>query len=240
TIDDIQNIFNQAIATHSATLGYVVINNRQRTIILELKTASGKEANKALQRVDFIRRVNKRVARYLEGKLSNLHLVNMYGETFIEYKLIDKKETLIKFIDECSIKNPFVIAIGDSATDYGFLNAPLTKIISYLVGIPAAEGLKLPETVKAFPIIGPEGTERILAKLLEVFSSSPIQNYDLTVQPASQTQSENIHSKNWTSKGFTLKDIETAIKIKGLSEGNALILKQLINQLLEAITKTGP
>ncbi|MCM8774595.1 MAG: NUDIX domain-containing protein, partial [Candidatus Omnitrophica bacterium] len=250
TIADIEAIFSKTIEKHSASLGYITINNRERVITLELKTALDKEANKSLQNVEFIRKVNEKVTRSLrEKKLSNPNLVNMYGATFIDYKLIDKKEALQKFISYSDIKEPVVITIGDFATDYGFLSASLTKgkIISYLVGIPGAEGLKLPETVNAFPIIGPEGTNKILEKLESILTSNignenHFNNYPQTVPKDAQSKSENQFGKKRTSVGFTLEYKKTDIKIQGLTKESSQILKQIqiINQLLKALTKTGP
>ncbi|MCM8827218.1 MAG: glycosyltransferase, partial [Candidatus Omnitrophica bacterium] len=70
--------------------------------------------------------------------------------------------------------------------------------------------------------------------------STFVNTYYQSVNNETHKDSEERFGKNWTSKNFTLKDIETAIKIQGLSEENAQILQERLTELLEAITKTGP
>ncbi|MCM8827521.1 MAG: ATP-binding protein, partial [Candidatus Omnitrophica bacterium] len=86
------------------------------------------------------------------------------------------------------------------------------------------------------------GTKVTIIKYLQKDSEDniPCSYHKLAVPEEAQRHAEQKFGKNWTSKGFTLKDIETAIKIQGLSEENAQILQERLTELLEAITKTGP
>ncbi|MFH1229248.1 MAG: ATP-binding protein, partial [Candidatus Aenigmatarchaeota archaeon] len=64
--------------------------------------------------------------------------------------------------------------------------------------------------------------------------------YPLSVPEAAQRQAEQAFGKHWTSQAFTLKDLQDKRFPEGLSKEQAAVFLERLNELLEAITKTGP
>lgn len=168
SLQQVVQIFNDFVTRNKNFLGHVEINHALgKQFTLELKVSLNKQASLALQNIEFTRAVNAEFVRLMSGVSGFSDMIIHYGETYVDVSFIDKKMTLLRYLNEEGFSNPLVIAIGDGRNDYGFLGSDITqgRKLSFFVG---RDYMDIPGNVIIWPEKGPSGTEEILGLINSV------------------------------------------------------------------------
>ena len=168
----IKKLFSDAISTYGDLLGYVSLTDKSRGLTLELATSHDLRAKTSVANLDFMTRVMSRHHDHITGKIRSDTVIKV-GPTFITNMLVDKERVIATIPETLGIKNPSVIGIGDSETDYGFLGHedPQVRKLSFLVADPESLETPLPPNVLVTETEGPDGTKIIWKSALSAVES---------------------------------------------------------------------